>query len=127
MKTCLTYLTLADKILILVLLLVSLGSFPLVRMMTTPGNQAQIETDGSVYEIVSLRQERTISVPGPLGNTSVHVRDGAVFVTDSPCLNKICVKTGHISRSGELIACVPNKVVVRVIGSAAAAYDAETQ
>lgn len=121
------YLTVGDKILIGSLLLLSLASFPLVRAMTKAGNAVQIETDGKMYKIISLHKAQTLAVPGPLGDTFVIIHDGEVHVSESPCPNKICIKTGHISLSGQIIACVPNEVVVRVTGTQDAEYDAVTQ
>lgn len=44
--------------------------------------------------------------------------DGAVSVTESNCGDRTCVRTGKISRQGEAIICVPNKIVVEIKGSA---------
>ncbi|PIE35893.1 hypothetical protein CSA56_02275 [candidate division KSB3 bacterium] len=121
------YLTVGDNILIGALLVLSLAGFPLVRSMTKAGNLVQIETDGKVYRVVSLHEDQALVVPGPLGETSVIIHDGEVYVSESPCRNKICIKTGHISLAGQMIACVPNKAVVRITGEQEAGYDAITQ
>lgn len=120
-------LTLGDKILIGCLLLLSLASYPLFRTLMTAGSQVQIETDGNIFQVFPLDSEQTIAVPGPLGTTYVVIHDGAVHVSASPCHGKICVNTGEISYAGQLIVCVPNKVVVRVTGKEELPYDAMTQ
>ena len=43
--------------------------------------------------------------------------DGTVSVKESNCGDKTCMRTGKISRRGEAIICVPNKVVVEIKGS----------
>lgn len=121
------YLTYGDKVLICGLLLLSLFSFPIVRNVTRKGNSVQIEVDGTVFDMVSLYADQTVAVPGPLGKTYVIIYDGEVHVSDSPCRAKICVRTGRISYTGQLIVCVPNKVVVRIIGQEELPYDAVTQ
>jgi hypothetical protein len=95
--------------------------------MTKGGDTVQIEVNGAVYTVVPLHTNQSFSVPGALGNTIVVVQDGEVFVTESPCRAKICIRTGHISHNGQLIVCVPNKVVVRVTGEEKPEYDAITQ
>ena len=120
-------LTLGDKILIGALLLVSLASVPLMRSMTAPGQIVRIETDGTLFQSVSLFENRTIAAPGPLGKTLVEIRDGQAHVVASPCANKLCVNAGSIALTGHIIACIPNKVVVRITGGPPAAYDAITQ
>ena len=42
------------------------------------------------------------------------VADGAVSVVQSDCGDHTCVRTGAVSRSGEVIVCVPNKAAVTV-------------
>jgi hypothetical protein len=120
------HLTLADKILIGCLLLLALGSYPAIRfaIVTGEGDTVRIEVDGNEFANVRLQDEQTLLVPGPLGKTEVVIRDHEVFVHDSPCRAKICVKTGHVSQAGQMIVCVPNKVVVRVLGKQELPYDA---
>ena len=120
-------LTTGDKIVIGVLLFISLAGFPLVRALSKTASTVRIEADGKLYKVLSLHEEQTLSVPGPLGETLIVIHDGKVHVSASPCRNKICVNSGHISRSGELIACVPNKVVIQILGDEEAGYDAVTQ
>lgn len=47
----------------------------------------------------------------------VVIKKGTVFVIDSSCPDKICEKHNPISKSGEMIVCLPNKVVVRIEGT----------
>ncbi len=63
-----------------------------------------------------LNGEREISAPGPLGKTHIKIAGGKVWVVDSPCPHKLCVKMGKRGRAGEVIVCVPNRVIVRVEG-----------
>lgn len=42
------------------------------------------------------------------------VADGAIFVTESNCGDHTCIRTGAISRNGEVIVCVPNKAAVTI-------------
>jgi hypothetical protein len=66
--------------------------------------------------IYSLDSEVTVPVPGPLGDTVVVIGEGTVKVLSSPCPEQICVKTGKVSKPGQWIACLPNKVFVAVRG-----------
>ena len=109
------------------LLFLSLASYPLLRTLMTAGSQVQIESEGNIFQVLPLDSDQTIAVPGPIGTTYIVIHDGAVHVSESPCHSKICVKTGEISYAGQLIVCVPNKVVVRVIGKEELPYDAVTQ
>jgi len=80
------------------------------------GERASIWVAGRQYREVPLSQPRTLEVDGPLGTSTIQVRDGKVRVVDSPGRQKLCVRAGWLSRSGESVICLPNQVVVRVAG-----------
>jgi len=67
--------------------------------------------------IEPLNVDREIEVTGPLGPTFIHIEGGAVAITASPCKNKLCISMGAVSGSDQWIACLPNKVFVRIEGS----------
>ena len=75
-----------------------------------------IEASG-VEWIYPLNVDRTESVKGPIGETIVVITGGKAFVSDSPCPDKLCVHMPAISQPGGWIACLPNRVFVRVRGT----------
>jgi hypothetical protein len=77
--------------------------------------------------IYPLDAEATLRVPGPLGETVVVMGDGGVQVVSSPCPEKICVKTGKISKPGQWIACLPNRVFISIRGRRSEQPDAVSQ
>jgi hypothetical protein len=77
--------------------------------------------------IYPLEAEATVRVPGPLGETVVEIKDGAVRVVSSPCPEKICIKTGRISKPGQWIACLPNRVFISIRGRKSEQPDAISQ
>ena len=70
--------------------------------------------------------DQVLEVAGPLGNNRIVVRDGGVFVESAPCANQICVKSGRVSRPGQWIACLPNRVFVAVEGGPDEQIDARS-
>ena len=72
-----------------------------------------IEASGETY-VYMLDTDRTIEVPGPLGNTIVRIVDSIVFVEDSPCRDKLCVLASPLHKAGEWNACMPNKIFIRI-------------
>lgn len=64
--------------------------------------------DGSHTHPLDRNQELTVA--GPLGNSRLEIRDGAVRFVASPCRHQICVRSGWHSRSGAVAACVPNRI-----------------
>jgi hypothetical protein len=41
--------------------------------------------------------------------------DGSIAFIDSDCPDKICIKTGRLSKVGQTAACLPNKVFVKIL------------
>jgi hypothetical protein len=81
-----------------------------------------IEASGQQW-IYPLNVDRREVVKGPIGDTIVVVKGGKAFVEDSPCPDKICVHMGAISEPGQWVACLPNKVFVRVRGNSGQGID----
>ncbi len=81
-----------------------------------------IEASGTrwIYPLGSDREEH---IPGPLGDTIVVIHGGKAFVQDSPCPDKLCVHMPAVSEPGQWIACLPNRVFVRVKGGSATDVD----
>lgn len=74
-----------------------------------------IEASGARW-IYPLEADREVRVPGPLGDTRIVIQGGKAYVQDSPCPDKLCVHMPAISQPGQWIACLPNRVFVRVRG-----------
>ena len=45
------------------------------------------------------------------------IEDGRAYLSDANCPDKLCVHQGKISRTGEVITCLPNKLTVTVFGA----------
>lgn len=46
----------------------------------------------------------------------VEIKDGQVRVKEADCPNQICVKTGWLSKAGQISFCAPNKLKVIIKG-----------
>lgn len=49
-----------------------------------------------------------------LGTNHVIIKDSSVKMESSDCKNQICVKHKEISKKGESIVCLPNKVIIEI-------------
>ena len=81
----------------------------------TSGKEAAI-TAGRTSSRYDLGTDRTVLAEGPLGQTKIVITGGRVWVEDSPCRDRVCVQMGKKKRAGEQIICLPNRVVVEVVG-----------
>ncbi len=55
---------------------------------------------------------------GDLGDSLVIIEHGSVRIADSPCATHRCVLSGAHRRSGDVIACAPNRILVLLTGGA---------
>lgn len=81
-----------------------------------------IQASGQEW-IYPLREDRQVTVSGPLGEELIRIEDGKAFVEYSPCPNQICIQQGKISKPGQWIACLPNKIFIRISGTSGDAID----
>jgi len=47
----------------------------------------------------------------------LQIKDGAICFYSSTCRDKICIHAGDLRWPGQAAACLPNKVVVRIIAT----------
>jgi hypothetical protein len=108
--------TVADKVLIVSLLAISLIWTISIFRSHLPGQEAEIYTEKGFVSTYPISQNTSINVPGPLGYTNIEIKSGKVRVISSPCPNKLCMHMGKIENAGESIICIPNKVYVIIKG-----------
>ncbi len=117
-----------DVVLVISLLLVSIGSIAGVRNLYSGGRHAVVEVDGKHTLELSLDKNVTETVRGPLGETVIVIENGYAEIEESACPHKYCVRMGRISHMGEVIICVPNRVMVTIRGgSEEDSFDGVTQ
>jgi len=80
--------------------------------------EAVVSVDGTEAFTTPLtgltRVERTVQANGY--TLKIILTDKEVWVEESDCPTQDCVHTGHISRRGQSIVCLPARVTVRLVG-----------
>jgi len=54
---------------------------------------------------------------GELGISEIIINAEGIHFSSSPCTTQFCVANGHRSESGDIIACVPNRILATIKGS----------
>jgi hypothetical protein len=81
------------------------------------GKSAHItDANGTIREL-SLETSQRLEITTALGFNTVEVAEGQVRIVDASCTNKDCVHQGPISKPGQTIVCLPNRLVIRIEGS----------
>lgn len=115
-----------DKILLIVILAACLlyGAYALLHTKE-PGQQVEVLLDGVVYGTYALNEPQEVLITGPAGQTNLLViKDGYASVTEASCPDKLCVHQKSIRAKGEMIVCLPNKMVVQVLNGEVPQVDA---
>ncbi|MCP2618944.1 NusG domain II-containing protein, partial [Candidatus Aminicenantes bacterium AC-335-A11] len=81
------------------------------------GKFVKISISGNEIENLPLYSEVRKSYFCSKGKITVIVKKGKVWVEESSCKNKICVKTSPVSYAGERIICAPNRFLLEIKGN----------
>lgn len=110
-----------DLILLFVVLLAGVVGIILMNS-ADKGKSAEIIVDGKITEIILLDDTYEKQVNGVV----VCCENGEIFIKESNCPDKVCMRSGRISKSGESIICAPNRVAVKIDGKKGNLPDAIT-
>jgi hypothetical protein len=69
--------------------------------------------------VTRLEQAKQLNIHGELGDSVLNIEDGKIRFAQSPCKGKVCIHRGWLQYSGEVMACLPNKVIVKLDGGQA--------
>ena len=109
----------SDILILILLIIISAGIlFAFLYFNDTAGSIITIEAKGEIVGRIPLEKydnsSKTYHIEGEIGVSKILVEDGRVRMIESPCPNKVCVNTYWIENPGELIACIPNKIIIRI-------------
>lgn len=75
------------------------------------GASVIVQKDAAVYGTYPLSKNQEVEIGD--GNR-IEIQDGEVRMVYSGCPDHLCEYQGAISRDGEMIVCLPNRVVVQI-------------
>lgn len=104
----------------LILAVVLLLSFFCWLAFSLGGSQnaasATIMQNGETITTVMLDHHEILTIEGDLGTSTIEIAPNRIRMQEAPCPDHTCVKTGWIYHSGQIIACVPNRIIIRIQG-----------
>lgn len=116
-----------DICLIAILLVISAAGLIAVNLNKDNG-KAYIYTGGKLYGTYDLNTDRQIQIVSDNGIVNdIEISDGTIYMKDATCPNRICVRSGHISRNNESICCAPAGLLIIIRSGGASEYDAITK
>lgn len=78
----------------------------------------QITYEGNLALTVDLSKDGAFALEqNP--NVLFEVNNGAIAFIESNCPDKVCIHSGFLSNPGQMAACLPNRVSIRIISEEA--------
>lgn len=90
------------------------------------GSFVEIYQSGEIIGKYSINSDNKIIVDGDNGRNVVVISGGKVFVLEADCKSQYCVRHNPVSAVGEQIVCLPNKLVIVIVGETEGELDGTT-
>ena len=112
-----------DIVLIIVILAVALAAYFFHEFIGTAGaGSVTVKVNGEIEGVYSLGEDQEIEING--GTNLLVIKNAKADMAEADCPDKLCVNQKPVSKNGESIICLPNKVIVEVSSSENSEFDA---
>ena len=105
-----------DAVIIAVVLLLA-AALTAVLAAGTQGDRlyAEVWQDNQLVERVALTDgtDRTIDLDG---HNVIVLSGKSARMASADCRDQVCVRTGTLTRAGQVAVCLPNRVVLKIVG-----------
>ena len=81
------------------------------------GNSVIVRSKGIIVSELSLQRNRSITIAGPLGETTVEVNSQRARIASDPSPKQYCVRQGWLKDAGDVALCLPNQVSIEIAGT----------
>ena len=114
-------LTKGDKLLILTIIVVNVLALVFINrsLFSYEEKYISIQVNGEEIKTITFDDNmigKTIPIETEYGYNLIEIGDGNVRVIEADCPDQLDVKQGYISKIGEVIVCLPNRLVVEIKG-----------
>ncbi len=106
-----------DIALILALAVVGAALLLFTLKLGKAGVMAVVEVDGAEIARFPLSEDGVFPLNG--GTNTLEILDGKARMLHAECPDKLCVKMGWVRFSGQSLVCLPEHLVVRIVGGEA--------
>jgi len=117
----------ADIYIIITILIPALiGAVILYTANTDKSKTVEIYVAGELHSThpLSPNQDDIIIHTGENNYNIIRIQNDGVFMAEANCRSQICLLSGKYSHVGQMIACLPHRVLIRLTGQAEGGIDA---
>ena len=101
-------------ILIFALIAIGVSSYLIIELNKNEGKAVVISINGEHVARYFLAENGEYILNG--GTNLLVIKDGEAYMKSADCPDKLCIHQGKISRTGERIVCLPNRLMAEIIG-----------
>lgn len=95
-----------------------------VAFASNADERVVVITDGDgTTQRIPITDDGSYTISTSLGENTIVVSYGSVYMASADCPGQDCVEQGAISNAGEIIVCLPHKLIVNIEGGQASTVD----
>lgn len=106
----------SDIRLLIIIGLIIIGIFIFINITKEKGSVAEVYYEDELILSIHLDDDGEYNVDGELGDVVLEVKDGMIRVKSENSPKNICSKGGYIGDSSRTLICLPNKIIVKIVG-----------
>lgn len=112
-----------DIIIIVILLIISFVPYIMFKNknknINTSELYAVVTVDGKVLREIDLtaQKDEEFTIETSEGNNKIVVHNGGISIVEADCNDGVCVYQGVAKNHGDMIVCLPHKIIIQVIGT----------
>lgn len=113
--------TTADKIILVGMLFIAIISLFTVNIFFYGNTTTSviIEVNGknyAKYNFNNITSRKLIEIKTQYGYNKVEINENKVRIVEANCPDQLCVNKGWISKSNQMVICLPHRLVVKITG-----------
>ena len=115
-------------IILLIIVVISLSAASIYKLaIKGTENIAVIKREGKVLKTIDLNkivESEEFTIKTDKGNyNTILVENNSIGIKDADCPHQECVKSGRISEPGQMIVCLPFKLIISIEGESNSGVD----
>ena len=103
-----------EMIFFTVLLIVAVVFYIITSKSNTEHNTITVSIDGTVYKEFDLYQNQNYTIQTEQGYNVLQIQNHKATIIEADCPDQLNIKKKAVSHIGELIVCLPHKMVIEV-------------
>lgn len=104
-----------DSLLIGVIVLVAACLWIGNLLLTDKGEYVTVYQDGVCLYQLDLHEDIELLIEGEWGRNVLSIQNDSAKMIEADCPDKLCIKQVSISKNGEVICCLPHKLIITVV------------